>query len=97
MKADNTPTITAHRRKPSDHLRLHRETTKKLHKMAKKDITAKVLAKTPANRTAVNKLWKPPRPGSKFRGRQKREDVASDAYLACKEGEGDYEVENCQY
>lgn len=72
MKEDNTPTVTARRRKPTGHMRTRIETANKLKDMAKKkDLTAELLSKTPLKRKTENELRKPPRPSSKFRKRQK--------------------------
>ena len=72
MQSDNTPTVSARRRKPSGSLRFRKETARKLQTMAKKkDITAKILAKISGSRRTENVLRQPPRAQTKFRKRQK--------------------------
>ncbi|RPB01057.1 POPLD-domain-containing protein [Choiromyces venosus 120613-1] len=72
MQSDNTPTVSARRRKPSGSLRFRKETARKLQTMAKKkDITAQILAKIPSARGTENVLRQPPRAQTKFRKRQK--------------------------
>ncbi|CUS13155.1 unnamed protein product [Tuber aestivum] len=72
MQSDNTPTVSARRRKPSGSLRSRKETARKLQTMAKKkDITAQILAKISGGRRTENVLRQPPRAQTKFRKRQK--------------------------
>ncbi|EME87250.1 uncharacterized protein MYCFIDRAFT_89000 [Pseudocercospora fijiensis CIRAD86] len=73
MVADNTPTVTARRRKPTRHMRLRMETAKKLRalgaaqrKASKKDSDEK--ARAPKVKKA--KLAEAPTPKAKFRKRQ---------------------------
>lgn len=86
MKNDNTPTVSARRRKPSPHMRLRLETAKKLQKLGaltkKKRIESKeqeagetVPEKTDSSaprppKVKKNALTKPAKPASKFRKRQ---------------------------
>jgi ribonuclease P/MRP protein subunit POP1 len=86
MKNDNTPTVSARRRKPSPHMRLRLETAKKLQKLGaltkKKGIKSKeqeagetVPEKTVSlaprpPKVKKNALTKPAKPASKFRKRQ---------------------------
>ncbi len=86
MKNDNTPTVSARRRKPSPHMRLRLETAKKLQKLGaltkKKGIKSKEqeAGETVPEKTVSlaprppkikkNALTKPAKPASKFRKRQ---------------------------
>ncbi|KAG0643632.1 ribonucleases P/MRP protein subunit POP1-domain-containing protein [Tuber brumale] len=72
MQSDNTPTVSARRRKPSGSLRFRKETARKLQTMAKKkEVTAQILAKISRSRRTENVLREPPRAQTKFRKRQK--------------------------
>ena len=87
MREDNTPTVTARRRKPTPHMRLRLETAKKLQKLndranknrakAKKrkleenDQETKTASVAPMKRLKKNTLSSPDKPAAKFRKRQK--------------------------
>ena len=84
MKEDNTPTVTARRRKPTPHMRLRLENAKKLEalnarikakrekaKQQKLDDTAKPSSTDPRQpKVKKNKLADPEKPAGKFRKRQ---------------------------
>ncbi|KAH0607667.1 uncharacterized protein H6S33_002701 [Morchella sextelata] len=72
MHEDNTPTVTARRRKSAGFMRLRLETAKKLKNMStKRELNAEILSKTPLSRSTINELRRPPRPANKFRKRQR--------------------------
>ena len=75
MADDNTPTVTSRRRKPTSHMRLRLETSKRLQKLSQKrkakgieggDVTSIPRVKGPVENT----LRHPPVPTSRFRKRQ---------------------------
>lgn len=86
MKNDNTPTVSARRRKPTPHMRLRLETAKKLQKLGAlmknkrvKSKEQKAVETDPEKTVSItprppkvkkNALMKPAKPASKFRKRQ---------------------------